>query len=298
LPQNVNRRNRGRVFPGPRVGASVKAVTLNQLFPQGVKTDWAVGHFNVHNLEFITGVLAAAEEERSPVVVAVGALSIKYMGLAPLAKACLDRIERATVPVCLHLDHCKDMAVVEQALSLGFSSVMFDGSHLPFEENVRLTGQTARLAREYGASVEGEVGIVPAGSGEVTLTKPELAVEFAQRTKVDFLAVSLGSIHGMTAPGARLDLDLLSRLDRSLDCPMVLHGATGVVSGDIREVILAGIRKININTGLKVAFRQALDQAFQQDPDIDLLAAFTAGVQAVTRTTKAHISAFGSAGKA
>jgi ketose-bisphosphate aldolase len=275
-------------------------VTMNQL---GLSPDrpFAVGHFNVHNHEFIRGVVEAAKAERSPAVIAIGMQSIKYMGLAPLFAAAKAMCAETGVPLAIHLDHARDEEIVRQALALGFTSVMFDGSALAFEENVRRTREVVRLAHDFGATAEGEVGIVPQNGtavGQGDLTDPDLAAVFAGRTGVDFLAVSLGSVHGMTAPGASLNQPLLARLKGVLPCPMVLHGASGVLDSEIRQAIENGIRKVNVNTGLKVACKKALGGSIARDPEADFLADLRCGVEMVTAAVAGKMRLFGSSGKA
>jgi fructose/tagatose bisphosphate aldolase len=156
---------------------------LNQL---GITREnpWAVGHFNIHNQEFIRAVVRAADQERSPGILAVGMLSVKYMGLEPLISACQVISKETDVPIAVHLDHARDVDVVKQALDCGINSVMFDGSALDYEENVEKTTKVVQMAHEFGATAEGEIGIVPHGTASVSeadMTNPARAVEFAER---------------------------------------------------------------------------------------------------------------------
>ncbi len=274
---------------------------LAGLFPRGYTNDWAVGHFNVHNHEFMRAVIDAAEAEQAPAILAIGMLSIKYMGLAPLFAAARNMATSSPVPLAIHLDHARDLATVKQALELGFTSVMFDGSYLSYEENVAQTRKVVTMAHAAGATAEGEIGILPPSMEQMdatTFTRPEQAAEFADTTGVDFLAVSLGSVHGMQTKGATLDLDLLSRLNESLRCPMVLHGASGVIDTDIRAAIGCGIRKVNVNTELKIAFKNRLRAAMATDEPIDLLTDLREGMDAVREACRNRIRTFGSNGEA
>lgn len=273
---------------------------LNQL---GVtrETPWAVGHFNIHNLEFVRAVVRAAEAERSPAILAVGMMSIKYMGLAPLIQACQTISRETDVPVAIHLDHAREVDVVREALDLGINSVMFDGSALSYAENVEKTTEVVKMARDCGATAEGEVGIVPHGDARVSaadMTDPARAVEFAERTGVDYLAVSLGSVHGMKTAGASLNQDLLQELHRQIPAPLVLHGASGVVDAHIQAAVANGIRKINVNTGLKVVLKDYLSGQLTTSPDSDLLEDFEGGMTAVTASVAKRMRLFGSSGKA
>jgi len=262
---------------------------------------WAVGHFNIHNLEFIESVVQAAEQEKSPAILAVGMLSVKYMGLEPLISACQVMAKKSTVPIAIHLDHAKDLNIVRKALDLGINSVMFDGSALTYEENVEKTTQVVKMAHDCGATAEGEIGIVPHGDtkvGKDDMTDPDKAIEFAERTGVDFLAVSLGSVHGMKTAGASLNQSLLQDLHNKIHVPLVLHGASGVVDAHIKDAVANGIRKINVNTGLKVVLKDFLSTRFSENPDTDLLDDLELGMKSVSESIAKRMRLFGSSNKA
>lgn len=274
--------------------------TLNQL---GVtrETPWAVGHFNIHNQEFIRAVVSAAEQERSPAILAVGMMSVKYMGLEPLISACQSISQETSVPIAVHLDHARDLGIVREALELGINSVMFDGSSLDFEENVEKTTNVVQMAHDCGATAEGEIGIVPHGTQSVSqaqMTDPTLAVEFAERTGVDFLAVSLGSVHGMKSAATSLDQDLLQQLHEQIPVPLVLHGASGVIDEQIAQAIERGIRKINVNTGLKVVLKSFLSTRFAEDSESDLLEDLDQAMTAVAESVARRMRLFGSSNRA
>jgi len=266
-----------------------------------IEEPWAVGHFNIHNLEFIRAVVRAAELERSPAILAVGMLSVKYMEMEPLIKACKIISKETEVPIAVHLDHAKDVGVVRQALELGINSVMFDGSALSYKENVEKTIQVVEMAKDFGATAEGEIGIVPHGDATVStddMTDPALAIEFAEQTGVDFLAVSLGSVHGMKTAGASLNQDLLKQLHSQIQVPLVLHGASGVIDAHIKDALANGIRKINVNTGLKVALKDYLSNRLIDSPESDLLDDFGMGMGAITDAVIKKMRLFGSSHKA
>lgn len=272
---------------------------LNEL---GIKREssWAVGHFNIHNQEFVRAVVRAAEQERSPAILAVGMMSIKYMGLEPLIRSCQVICKETEVPVAIHLDHARDLDIVRQALDLGINSVMFDGSSLRYEENVIKTTEVVKMAHKAGATAEGEIGIVPHGNSVVSdsdMTDPARAVEFAERTGVDFLAVSLGSVHGMKSAENALNQNLLKTLHQQIDVPLVLHGASGVVDEHISASVTNGIRKINVNTNLKVVLKRMLSAHLADSPDSDLLADLEIGMEAVATAVAERMRLFGSSGK-
>ena len=265
------------------------------------ESPWAVGHFNIHNLEYVRAVVRAAAAERSPAILAVGMLSIKYMGLAPLIQACQTISRETEVPVAVHLDHARQLGVVREALDLGINSVMFDGSALSYAENVEKTTEVVKMAHDLGATAEGEVGIVPHGAAQVSaedMTDPARAVEFAERTGVDFLAVSLGSVHGMKRAGTSLNQALLQELHQQVPVPLVLHGASGVIDSQIQAAVANGIRKINVNTGLKVVLKRHLTAHLASRPESDLLDDFEGGMAAVAQSVAQRMRLFGSSGKA
>jgi len=281
-------------------GHIMNPCNLNQLGVSS-KTPWAVGHFNIHNMEFIRPVVRAAEQEKSPAILAVGMLSVKYMGLEPLITACQIIAKETNVPIAIHLDHARDLNTVRQALDLGINSVMFDGSSLGYEENVEKTTQVVQMAHASGATAEGEIGIVPHGDITVSkddMTDPAKAVEFAARTGVDFLAVSLGSVHGMKTAGTSLNQELLQELYKQIPAPLVLHGASGVVDAHIKDAVANGIRKINVNTGLKVVLKDFLSSRFKNNPESDLLDDLDLGMNRVTESIARRMRLFGSSNKA
>lgn len=275
-------------------------VDLDGIFPQNTDESWAVGAFNVHNQEFIRAVLEAAELEKSPVMLAVATVSIEYIGFESLGSAALVAAKRATVPVAVHLDHARNLDLVYRALELGFTSVMFDGSSRPFEENLELTAEMVRTAYDYSASTEGEVGIMPHADkgGNAIETDPEMAVRFARETGVNLLAVSAGSVHGMRSQGARLNLNLLKALGERLPCPTVLHGSTGIVDEDVKSAIRYGTRKVNIGTGLKVAFAEGIKQTLSADANTDALKFLRIGTDRIREFVRGKIRLLGSSGKA
>ena len=182
--------------------------TMNELLALDPAKDWCIGHFNVHNYTTLGGVVKAAEEMKAPAILALGAQAYKHIGMENIMALCFSAMEQSNARFALHIDHARDLGLIRKALRLGASSVMFDGSSLSFEENIRMTKEMVQMAHDYGASAEGEVGEVPMPGGsraDIMYTDPDQAAEFAERTGVDFLAVSLGSIHGMKTSSMDLD---------------------------------------------------------------------------------------------
>jgi len=213
-------------------------VTNKELLSVAMAKGYAVGAFNIQNLETLLAVIEASMEERSPVIVAVTPSTIKYAGLEYLAGIAKTASESVPVPMSLHLDHGKNAEIVSKCIDAGFTSVMIDGSHLNFEENISLTKHVTRLAHSKGISVEGELGRL-AGVEEATveekkavLTDPEAAKEFVERTDVDALAVAIGTSHGAYKfkGEPKLDFERLKAIRKKVKVLLVLHGASSVPS--------------------------------------------------------------------
>ncbi len=281
----------------------MRAVTSHTMI-QDSENRWALGQFNVHNIELALAAIMAAEAENAPIILAVGPSTFEYLGdISPLISAIHKMIRKATVPISLHLDHAKDFEMIKNALDLGFSSIMFDGSALPFDENVRLTAKAVELSHAYGASMEGEIGIIPAqepspNNISENFTNPEKAADFARETNIDLIAVSVGSVHGMQNQSSSIDCGLIKELSTKLSCPQVLHGASGVLDEYLPEAIKSGIRKININTMLKVCFRDTVAKSISDTPDIDMLSAWAIGTNAVSECVRNRIRCFNASGQA
>jgi len=284
---------------------------------------YAVGAFNIQNLESLLAVVEAAVEERSPVIVAVTPGAIKYAGLNHLAGLVKAAAESAPVPMALHLDHGEDIETVRKCLEVGFTSVMIDGSHLPFEENVALTRKVVELAHLRSVSVEGELGkLAGVEEREAVLTDPDEAKEFVERTGVDALAVSIGTSHGAYKfkGEPRLDFERLRVIREKVDVPLVLHGASsvpqwiiekatkygaeltgakGIPEDHIRRAIELGITKINIDTDMRLAFTATVREVLANQPkEFDPRKILGPAKEAMKEVVKAKMRLFGSSGKA
>ncbi|GAB5603808.1 class II fructose-1,6-bisphosphate aldolase [Thermus sp. FJN-A] len=255
--------------------------TLREVIPEKGR---AVGAFDVVGLEWAEAVLEGAEALGLPVILSVA----PHLGGPPLkalAPGLRALAEAARVPVALHLDHGESLEEVVEALRLGFTSVMLDGSHLPLEANVHLTRQAVTVARAFGATVEGEVGAVPGGYGEavaegpLAYTDPEEARAFLEATGVDALAVSIGTRHGLYKGPVRLNLPLLEELSR-LPVPLVLHGASGLSPEAYRALVARGIRKVNLFADLSLEAASLLKGGEGRDY-LSLMAAMKAGLKAL-----------------
>ena len=266
-------------------------VSLTPLLARAEKEKRAVGAFNVSGIEMIYGVMRAAEETGTPVVLQVAEKRLATTPLPVLGKAMIAAAESSELPVAVHLDHGETEDCVRLALDLGFSSVMFDGSLLPTEESIRRTAAMAELAHRCGATCEGEIGALGRSeSGEerrASYTDPEEALIFARETGVDALAVAIGNAHGLYTGTPVFHFEVLDAIRAGSDIPLVLHGGTGSCEENFRRCIASGVRKINIATAL---FRAAARAA--REAEEEYFAMSRAVADAVYRTAEEHILLF------
>ena len=232
-------------------------VTMTEMLRDARKEHRAVGAFNVANYETSLAVLKAAEGERSPVIIQVYDRLFQSDKAADIAGTLIRLARRANQPIALHLDHGSSLEHVALALHAGYTSVMFDGSRLPYQENAAKTKLAAELAHAAGCSVEGEIGHVAQGD-ETSLTSVEEAVDFAHATKVDALAVSIGTTHGVYISAPHLNIDLLRQINAVSPVPLVLHGGSGTPADQLKDAIANGIAKINIYSELTAAWNTAM----------------------------------------
>ncbi len=304
-------------------------VTNKELMDAAKAGGYAVGAFNINNMEFVQAITDAAEELNSPVILAVSQGAIKYAGFSNIISLVNSASDNKKVKLSLHLDHGKDMGVIEQCIEGGFTSVMIDGSDLPFAENIAVTRKVVEMARPKGISVEGELGRlagvedhVSVSKENATYTDPEEAAEFVERTGVDSLAVAIGTSHGAYKfkGEAKLAMDRLTEIAGKVDIPLVLHGASGVNQEHVRmgnelgaklkdakgvpddaitEAVKRGICKVNIDTDMRIAFTVFIRKTFSEKPEaFDPRKYLGAGRDAIVDVVRYKIDLFGSAGKA
>ncbi|KNY04648.1 class II fructose-bisphosphate aldolase [Microbacterium sp. GCS4] len=244
-------------------------VSARELVTDAASRGTGIGAFNVIHLETAEGLVRAAEAAQLPVVLQISQNCADYHGgLEPIALATLAVARRAATPVAVHLDHAERPELVDEAIALGFGSVMFDGGALPYDENVALTAAVVERAHAAGVYVEGELGEVGGKDGAHApgvRTDPAEARAFVAATGVDALAVAVGSSHAMTDRTASLDLDLIARLHEALDVPLVLHGSSGVPDEVIARAVRAGMTKINVSTHLNGHFTRAVRGVLEAD---------------------------------
>ena len=252
----------------------------------------AVGAFSVANLEMLQGVVLAAEECGVPVILQIAEGRLGTAPLHMIGPAMLAAARESSLPLAVHLDHGRTLACIEQALDLGFTSVMYDGSHLPLEENIRMTRRVRDLARAKGADVEAEIGSIgrteEGQAAPAVCADPEECVRFAAETGVDALAVAIGNAHGVYAGAPELRFDILEALQGRMPVPMVLHGGTGISAGDFQRCIALGMRKINIAT----ACFQAAAYAGREAAPGDIFDMSRRMIQATRAATVEHIRIF------
>jgi fructose-bisphosphate aldolase class II len=266
----------------------------------------AVAAFNIITLEHAEAVIAGAESVGAPVILQISENAVKYRHgqVLPLARAALEAARLADVPVGLHLDHVKSDALLRQAAEAGFSSVMYDASHLPYAENLMATRDAAAWAHAQGLWIEAELGEVGGKNGAPPLdahapgarTRPDEALAFVAGTGVDALAVAIGSSHAMTSRTAILDHQLLSRLRESVDVPLVLHGSSGVPDAELSAAVTGGVAKVNIGTALNIAMTAAIREVLTTQPDaVDSRKYLKAGRHAMAATVTRLITLLGAA---
>ena len=246
-----------------------------------------IGAFNVVLLEHAEAIVAGAERAGLPVVLQISQNCVAYHGaFEPIGLATLSLVRRAAVPVAVHLDHAEDVDLVHDAVAAGVRSVMYDGSRLPYDENVAATRAVVEHCHERGVVVEAELGEVGGKDGvhaPGVRTDPAEAAAFVAATGVDSLAVAVGTSHAMTERVARVDVALIASLAGALDVPLVLHGSSGLSDGELRRAVRAGMTKINISTHLNVMFTRAVREVLDvPEPPVDPRRYITAGREAVT----------------
>ncbi|MGC5325685.1 class II fructose-1,6-bisphosphate aldolase [Brevibacillus sp. SYSU BS000544] len=281
-------------------------VPMTAFLEDAKKNKYAVGQFNINNLEFVQAITEAAKEEKSPVIFGVSEGAMRYMGIDYTVAMSKVAAELAGVPVALHLDHGSSFDVVMKCIRAGFSSVMFDGSHYSFEENIRLTKQVVEAAHAVGVSVEGELGTIGGTEDDVSvdeadaaLAKPEEAIRFWEETKVDYLAIAVGTAHGMYKGVPKIHYDIIEKVATNIGAPIVLHGGSGVPDEAIVESIKLGVGKINVNTENQVACTEVVRKVLAEKPnEIDPRKYLSPARAAIKEVVKGKMRLFGSSNRA
>lgn len=277
-------------------------VSMNEFLPKAKENKFAVGQFNINNLEFTQAITEAAMEENAPIIFGVSEGALRYMGMEYTVAMAEAAAKKSGLPIALHLDHGSTFEVAMACIRAGFSSVMFDGSHHAYEDNIRLTKEVVKAAHAMGVSVEGELGTIGGVEDDLhvdedaaQLANPEEAIRFYEETGVDALAIAVGTAHGMYKGEPKLHYDIIEAVASKIPVPVVLHGGSGVPDESIRKAIAAGAGKINVNTENQVACTAAIREALVKDANvIDPRKYLTPARNAMVEVVRNKIRLFGS----
>jgi fructose-bisphosphate aldolase class II len=279
-------------------------VTLKEVLEKAKKEHYCVCAFNVYNYETVSSVLKAAAELNSPVIIAFGERYIKYIPIDLISLIVKNLSQRYSIPITLHLDHACNLDIIEQAIKEGFTSVMYDGSKLSLEENIKITKNVVNIAHSKKVSVEAELGYVIKAEEdkmEYHFTDPDEAKIFVSETGIDALAIAIGNIHGLRAyeGKVKLDLMLLDKIRKSCNVPLVLHGGSGIPYEELKKAVNLGVCKLNINTELSKAAVDEIRRTLQYANDSLRMENLMANASnAIEKVAKFYIELLGSKGKA
>ncbi|WP_455682556.1 class II fructose-1,6-bisphosphate aldolase [Thomasclavelia sp.] len=279
-------------------------VTTEKILLDAQKDNYAIGAFNVENMEMVMAVVAAAEELKSPVILQTTPSTVKYASLDYFYANAKVAAQKASVPVAIHLDHGNSFELAMQALRVGYTSIMIDGSHESFEENIKVTKAVVDACKPSKVSVEAELGKVGGkeddlDGGDGGYTDPLEAKEFVEKTGVGSLAVAIGTAHGVYKGEPKLDLDRLSEIKEVVSIPLVLHGTSGVPDETVSECVRRGICKVNYATDLRIAFSKGVKEYLAQNPDaIDPKKYCSIGREEVKKYVMSKMHVVGSVNKA
>ena len=276
-------------------------VNLNEVLKKAQKEKYAVGLFNTTDTDMLQAVIEAAEESNSPVILGTAEVLLPYGELKLIAPSVIAAAKRAKVPVVVHYDHGLTFDRCIEALKLGFSSIMFDGSAKPYEQNIAETSEMVKIAHAFGATVEGEIGHVGEAAKEDNLltdmyTTPEEAKAYLEATGVDALAVAIGSAHGVYKKKPMLNIERLKEISGAVKVPLVLHGGSGLSDDDFKNTIRNGIAKVNIFTDLCLAGERAMKDG--EEKKLGYLETRNLKVEYIKEAVKHKMALFGSVNKA
>jgi ketose-bisphosphate aldolase len=267
---------------------------------------FCIGAFNVVDYMSIEAVVAAAELKRAPVIIQTSSATIKRFGIGNIVTMTRMAAANSTVPICLHLDHGTDVAVINEAIDQGYTSVMIDASKFSLEENIAISKGVVETAHKAGLAVEGEIGLVAGVEDDIVVnaddaiyTTPEEAIEFQSRSGVDFLAAAIGTAHGFYKVAPKLDIDTLRAIHDKTDFPLVVHGGTGLSPEVVRELVLAGGAKFNVSTQIKQTYIDAMyNYIDDKREEYNILKVLEAAKQELCAMIADYITLLGGEGKA
>lgn len=276
-------------------------ISSKVLLAKAQKERYAIGAFNTSNLEITKAIFAAAENLKTPFIIQTSEKEAEHGKIGKLAHMIAEFARETKKPVALNLDHGKSSELAKKCIEAGYTSVMIDGSKLPYEKNIELTRAMVNYSHQYNVPVEGELGAVPTPGKnekvEMRLTDPAQAEDFVKKTGVDFLAVAIGNVHGFYKGEPKLNFELLKEIKKRVKTPLVLHGGSGISNADLKTAISLGICKININTEIRTAFSNTLREVLK-NPENNVPYEIMKPVEAaVQKVVEEKIRIFGSAGK-
>lgn len=277
-------------------------INMSELLQKAQTGNYGIGAFNVANMEMIMGAVKAAEELKSPIILQIAQARLPYSPLHVIGPLMVAVAKSAAVPVAVQLDHGQDLNTVKHALELGFSSVMIDASHLPIEENIRMVQRVKKLADEYGASVEAEVGQLGGSEGgtrdnEMLYSDPAQVENLYKIASPDAIALSIGNAHGLYKQEPKLNFKILGEAQKRVPIPLVLHGGSGISDDDFRKCIAGGMRKINIATATFLSVEHAIRE-YCKSEEKNYFKMSSAMVQGAYENVSKHIKIFQSENKA
>lgn len=278
-------------------------VTTDILFKEAVNSDYAIGAFNISNREFLIAIILAAKEAKSPLIIQASESTVKFLGFDYISHLIrfADKFSE-NIPIAFHLDHSRRLETIIGAIRAGFTSIMYDGSHLPFEENVNNTKEIVKISKAVGIPVEGEIGKIGGVEEDIKedriiYTEVEDAVRFYELTGVTSLAIAIGTAHGMQKKNAKINFQRLEEIHSKLPgVPLVLHGSSGVPKEDIKTAIRLGIKKVNIATELKMAMASGIKKILDNGT-IEPRDYLEEGINSVKKEVLNNIEILGSAGR-
>lgn len=281
-------------------------VTTKQLLEHAQENKYAVGAFNVNNMEIVQAIIEAAEETQSPVILQASQGGLKYAGVEYIAGLGKIAAEKASVPVAIHLDHGTDFEQIMQCVRHGFTSVMIDASKYPLDENIAMTKKVIEVAHAVGVSVEAELGKIGGTEDDITVddrdatfTDPQEAKRFVEETGVDSLAIAIGTAHGPYKGEPKLDFDRLETIRKTIDTCIVLHGSSGVPEEALKKAVSMGVSKINIDTDVRLAFSKGVRDLVADKPnEYDPRKILGPAKEEMKKSIMEKMEIFGSVGKA
>ncbi|KEH97301.1 class II fructose-bisphosphate aldolase [Clostridium massiliodielmoense] len=278
-------------------------VNMKEILNKADKEGYGVGSFSVANMEMVIGAIKAAEELNSPLILQIAEVRLPYSPLHIIGPAMVAAAKEAKVPVAVHFDHGINIETIHQALEIGFTSVMFDGSHYPIDENIKKTNEVIELAKKYGATVEAEIGQVGGSEDgsvdiDIRVTSIEDANKFYAETGVDALAVAIGNAHGVYKEEPKLRIDRLKEIDNNVDVPLVLHGGSGISEEDFKNCVKNGIRKLNVATATFNNVVRRVRMLFDANESVNYFTYHGEVIDAAYENVKKHMMIFGSCNRA